>query len=129
MLSSNSQGGRLDAVNCQRCNVTISQLQLMTTQLLARRNSFKTLLCHRHAAHPLQSWWQLTTGVHTVLCVAAKSDRGEIQTNHRNAADRVTAPLPTLLMVTPAKARKAAVSCGLALSMCLVTRYPVIASL
>jgi len=90
MLSSNSQGGRLDAVNCQRCNVTISQLQLMTTQLLARRNSFK-LLCRCHAADPLQSWWQLTTGVHTALGVAAKSDCGEIKTNHCDAADRQTA--------------------------------------
>ena len=42
-----SQGKRLDAVNCQWCSVTISQLQLQlqppTTQLLARHNSFQLL--------------------------------------------------------------------------------------
>jgi len=62
-------------------------------------------------AIPLTHWWQLTTGVRTVLCVAANSDRGEIQTNHLDTADRLTA-LPPLDGHT-----------------CLVTRYPVFVSL
>ena len=131
VLTSHSQGERPDAINCRPCNVTISQLQPMTTQLLASRNSFK-FLCHRHTAHPLQSWWQLTTGVHTALGVATKSDRGEIQTHHCDAADCLTTSpllLPTLSTVTPAHARKDAISRGLALSTYLATRYSVIASL
>jgi len=53
VLRSLSQGERRDAVNCQRCNVTISQLP--TNNLLARLSSFK-LLCRCYAAHALQSW-------------------------------------------------------------------------